>query len=70
MDANTGAHDLGSHFMVLDLNALGLLAVAGMFALGVKLLLNRLSAVEAVLGRHGDKLVRIETKLGIPDVLP
>jgi len=53
--------------MILDLNALGLLGVAGMVGLGVKLLLNRLQLVEQMLGRHGEKLVRIETKLGIPD---
>ena len=61
---------MGEHLMVLDLNALGLLGVAGMFALGIKLLLNRLSTVESVLSRHGDKLCRIETKLGILDQPP
>jgi hypothetical protein len=53
--------------MNLDLSALGLLGVAGMVGLGVKLLLNRLTDVEKTLNRHGEKLVRIETKLGIPD---
>ena len=53
--------------MNLDLNALGLLGVAGMIALGIQLLLNRLHEVEHTLGKHGEKLVRIETKLGIPD---
>ena len=56
---------MGGHLMVLDLNALGLLGVAGMVALGIKLLLNRMSAIENVLSRHGEKLCCIETKLGI-----
>ena len=53
--------------MNIDLSALGLLGVAGMIALGIQLLLNRLRDVEHTLGKHGEKLVRIETKLGIPD---
>ena len=53
--------------MTLDLNALGLLAVAGMVGLGIQLLLSRLKDVERTLRRHGEKLIRIETRLGIPD---
>ena len=36
-------------------------------ALGVRVLMTRLDGIERTLGRHGLKLVRIETKLGIAD---
>jgi hypothetical protein len=53
--------------MNVDVNALALLGIAGAIALAVRLLLNRLDSVERTLNRHGHKLVRIETKLGIYD---
>ena len=53
--------------MNLDLNHLGVLAIAGMIGLGIKLLLNRLAGMERTLNHHGAKLVRIEVKLGIPE---
>jgi hypothetical protein len=53
--------------VTLNLDALGYAAVVGLVAIMVKLLLARLDGIEHTLSRHGMKLVRIETKLGIPD---
>lgn len=53
--------------MTLDLNALWLLLVSGILVGSLKMLMNRLQDIERVLDSHGRKLVRIETKLGVPD---
>lgn len=53
--------------MNLDLNLLGMFVVTGAIGLAVKLLLGRLNSIDRTLNRHGNKLVRIETKLNIPD---
>lgn len=52
--------------MTIDPNALWFLLVAGTITGGGALLMQRLSQIEAKLVKHGEKLVRIETKLGIP----
>ena len=55
--------------MTLDLNALWLILVGGALVGSVKMLMTRLTDIEHTLDSHGRKLVRIETKLGVPDDL-
>jgi len=53
--------------MTVDPNALWMLLISSAVIGAVKLLLNRLGEIEHTLDSHGRKLVRIETKLGVPD---
>lgn len=53
--------------MTIDPNALWLLIVAAVITGGGAKLMSRLNDIERTLYKHGNKLVRIETKLGIPD---
>ena len=53
--------------MTVDVNALWMLLVSAAIVGAVKLLMTRLSDIEHTLDSHGRKLVRIETKLGVPD---
>jgi len=53
--------------VTIDPNALWFAVVVAVVTGGGALLMQRLAAIERVLTRHGLKLVRIETKLGIPD---
>ena len=55
---------------MLDIDTVWLPLIIAAVIGGVGLLLNRLGHLERVLHRHGMKLVRIETKLGIPDSAP
>ena len=52
---------------MLDIDTVWLPLIIAAVIGGVGLLLNRLNHLETLLHRHGMKLVRIETKLGIPD---
>lgn len=53
--------------MSVDPNELWFFLVTGVITGGGVLLMSRLAKIERTLSRHGLKLVRIETKLGIPD---
>jgi hypothetical protein len=53
--------------MNINIDALGYTLIVGLVALAVRVLLNRMDDIEKTLSRHGMKLVRIETKLGIAD---
>lgn len=53
--------------MTLDLNALWLFLVSVAIVGAIRVLLSRLDNIEHSLESHGRKLVRIETKLGVPD---
>jgi hypothetical protein len=53
--------------MNINIDALGYTLIVGLVALAVRVLLNRMDDIEKTLSRHGMKLVRIETKLGITD---
>jgi hypothetical protein len=53
--------------MTVDLNALWFLLVGAAMIGAVGVLMKRLDTIETSLESHGRKLVRIETKLGIPD---
>lgn len=53
--------------MVLDVNALWFLLVGGAIFGAARMLLSRLDTIELTLERHGGKLIRIETKLGIKE---
>lgn len=53
--------------MTLDIDALWLALVLATVVGGVKMLTGRLASIDRTLRHHGCKLVRIETKLGIPD---
>jgi len=53
--------------VTVDLNALALLLVGALLVGGVRMLLNRLTGIEASLEAQGRKLVRIETTLNIKE---
>ena len=53
--------------MTVDVNALWMLLVSAGIIGAVKMLMNRLADIDHTLDSHGRKLVRIETKLGVPD---
>ena len=53
--------------MTLDLNALWLFLVGVAIVGAIRMLMARLDTIEHALESHGRKLVRIETKLGVPD---
>lgn len=53
--------------MNVNLDALWFLLVGAAIVGGLRMLLKRMDDIELTLGKHGRKLIRIETKLGIPD---
>jgi hypothetical protein len=53
--------------MTVDVNALWMFLVSTAIVGAVGLLMGRLNMIEKTLENHGRKLVRIETKLNVPD---
>jgi hypothetical protein len=53
--------------VTVDLNQLWLLLVVAVITGGGAALMGTLSRIQRTLQKHGEKLVRIEFKLGIPD---
>ena len=53
--------------MTVDLDQLWLLLVVAVITGGGAALMNTLGGIRRTLQKHGEKLVRIEFKLGIPD---
>lgn len=53
--------------MTVDINQLWLLLLVAVITGTGAALANTLASIRRTLERHGQKLVRIETKLGIPD---
>lgn len=53
--------------MTVDLNQLWLLLVVAVITGGGAALTSTLASIRRTLQKHGEKLVRIEFKLGIPD---
>lgn len=53
--------------MIIDINQLWLLLIVAVITGAGAALSNTLSSIRRTLNQHGQKLVRIETKLGIPD---